>query len=221
MGGRVLAGIEHGRNLSRGGPGLRDQGVGERRLAHSGLSDENACFALQVGAQRFRRIDRRKFDDPIAERGKRREKFPCRCQAASDVALVEYDQRLDRLAFGSDEAACDKGVRKRRFGRDHDDDLADVGGDQLLAELVGAVEQAAALMNALDDPLSVAGYRNADVITARQVAALPARKAQASPAILLLDEVLTAEGGDDESFDGQGVAACRWAMRTAAGGCES
>ena len=143
-------------------------------------------------------------------------------QAVGQVALVEDDQRRNVLAFGGEQSAGDQFVGKGRFGGDDDDDLVDVGGDQFLADLIGAVEQAAARLDGLDDTLIVRCALNVDAVAAGDLAFLAAREAGQSGAVGQFDHILPAVGGDDPAFHQLlPGCSCRCAMRCAAGGCES
>ena len=171
-------------------------------------------------AQVFGVVARREFDDAVAEAGEHGQLVARRRQFVGQVALVEDDQRLDFLAFGGEQSARDQFVGECRLAGDDDDDLVDVGGDMLLADLVGAVEQAGARPDGLDHALVIRGALDVDAVAAGDLAALAAREAGQQAAVGKLDDVLAAMGGDDAAFHQRAVA---WslAMRTTAGGWES
>ena len=61
-------------------------------------------------------------------------------RGVSEVSLVEYDQRLDPLAFGSGEATVHQFFTEAGNGGYHDNDLGDVSGNQFFAESVTAIQ---------------------------------------------------------------------------------
>ena len=177
MRGGVLARVEGFGNLAGRCIGAGDQGIGQRRFAHPGLADENAGVAGEIGPQGVGIVMCAQPQHRVAERLVGGEGGRGVRHALGEVALVEHDQRFHVLAFGSDDAARDQLVGKRWLGGDDDDDLRDVGGDQLLLEFVGAVEQGIARRDRIDHPNGIAAAQHADAITAGQIAFLAAREA--------------------------------------------
>ena len=103
-----------------------------------------------------------------------------------------------------------------RDGRGHDDDdLRDIGGDQLLPEGVGAIEQRTARCDIFDHPLPVAAALDADYIAAGQFAFLAAREAQQHFSRREFDQVLPSMRRDDGAFVLQADAACPASRRRA------
>ena len=140
------------------------------------------------------------------EAGEHGELVARRWQFVGKVALVEDDQRLDLLAFGGEQGARHQFVGERRLAGDDDDDLVDIGGDVLLADFVGAVEQAGAREDGLDHPLVIRGALDVDAVATGDVAALAAREAGQQDAVGKLDDVLATMGGDDAAFHQRVVA---------------
>jgi hypothetical protein len=130
--------------------------------------------------------------------------------------------------FGGDDAARHQLVAETWLGGDDDDRLGGIGGEQLLAPGVAAVEQGAARRDGDDDAVVGRGQLDADAVAAGDMAFLAARVAERESATVDFDFVLPAEGGDDGAFGksrsprhGGPYAACSCAMRAAAGGWES
>ncbi|OMP13378.1 hypothetical protein COLO4_01797, partial [Corchorus olitorius] len=69
------------------------------------------------------------------------------------VDLVEQDQRGDAEGFCGDERAAEQVFRKTRLSAQHDDDLIQIRGQHLRFELIGAIEQVAALVHTHHDAL--------------------------------------------------------------------
>src|SRR6185369_4800271 len=65
----VLAGIEGLRDFAGRGIGFRDQGIDQGRLAHAGLADQHAGYAIEFGAQVVGMLEGRQLDDTVAEAG--------------------------------------------------------------------------------------------------------------------------------------------------------
>ena len=231
----VLAGVERVRDLAGGGLGLGHDGVGQGRFAHARLAHEDRLQAGQASAQRIRTLQRRHLDDLVAELAEGLELATRGLEARGEVGLVEHDQGHDALTLGCGDAARHQQVGEARLGGDHDHQVAEVGGDQLLAEGIRAPQQVAARVQGLDDALAVAAGHQLDLVAAGVAALLSARIAL-QPADRGVDLVVATEGSDDQTVDsafgdGAGVAAlahaahrcsaCRRAMRSAAGGCES
>ena len=90
---------------------------------------------------------------------------------------------------------------KRRLGREQDHHLVDVGGEHLLAPLVGAEEEVAARADALDRALRGAGEAHLDEVAAGRVLALALARAHHLAAVGELHQELAPEVGDDAALD--------------------
>ena len=197
---RVFSGIECLRNFASGGTGLGDQCIDQRRFAHAGLTDEHAGLARKPRTQIFCVVAGGEFDHGIAEAAEHRDTLAGLGQAFAQVGLVEQDQRLDFLAFRSEQGAGDQFVGEARFGGDDDDQLVDVGGDQLLADFIGAVKQAGARQDGLDHTLVVGAALDLHPVATGDLAFLAPREAGEQAAIGKFDNILPAMGGDDTTL---------------------
>lgn len=220
-GGGVLAGIQHLRDLARLGPGFRDQGIGEGGLAHPRLAHQQAGLADQAAAQRIHVVECRQLQHRITQRDEGRQAASRIRQAGRDVGLVQHDQHLQVLALRRAQAARHELVAEAGFGGDHHHHLGGVGGDQLLAPGVRAVEQAAALHQLVDHALAGAGVGHLDPVATGKHALLAAGDAQQDLPCVGANLVLPAEGGDQGAESFQRVLPSSRAMRMAAGGWES
>ena len=87
-------------------------------------------------------------------------------QLVAEVTFVEDDEWDDLFAFRCEQGAGDEFIREAGFGGNDDNDLIDIGGDQLLFDLIGAVEQAGTWRNGIDDALIVGCLLNFNPVTA-------------------------------------------------------
>ena len=201
--------------------GFRHKGVDQCRFAHAGLADENAGLARQMRSQRVGIGAGRKPKDRVTQSGKRRQHSFGARQEAGEVTFVEHDQRLQVLAFRGDEAAGDQFVRERRLGGDDDDDLCDIGGDQLLPECIRAIQQGTTRLDAVDHALIIAAALDGDVITTGDFAFLAAREAGDDFTVGQFHPVLPPVGGDDCALLAHDDEVASREIRSAAGGWES
>lgn len=104
------------------------------------------------------------------------------------------------------EAAIDEVLVKCRDGRHHYHDLSDVCRNQFLAHVVRAVEQRVARSPLLYHALARSPVCNTDVIAARERAAPASCHAIERRAVLQLNEVAAAIGGNDLSFEQSAAA---------------
>ena len=103
------------------------------------------------------------------------------------------------LIFRGRDAAIQQLLVEAGDNGQHDDDLRDVGGNQFLAELVGAIQQCGTGIDGFDDTLARRGARDFDAIAASQRAAFAARKTGEDFGTGKFDQILPAEGADDEA----------------------
>jgi hypothetical protein len=102
--------------------------------------------------------------------------------------------------FGGGEAAVEHREVEGGNRGDHRDHAADVGGDQLLFPLVGAVEQGVARGAGIDDALVVAAAIDRHAVAAGIVVAFAAGAAVTHPAVITFDEEAPAVGGGDQAL---------------------
>ena len=199
VGRRVAPGIERCRDLGDAHRSCGKEAVDDRRLAHPGLADEHARLAFQVGhqgtevapgGQRHQAV----AEPPVGlERGKRRRRL-------RQVHLVEHDERRHPAVLGRRQAPVHEVFAERGHRRDHDGDLRDVGGDELLARAVGAVEKSRTRVHRLDHAPAGGGARDRHAVTARERAALSPRDAVEARPIGELDQVAAPEARHDLAF---------------------
>ena len=166
---------------------------------HSRPKGRAAAHLVQAYAQAIGPAQRGNLDHFVTQLAERRELGARGRQAILEVGLVEHDQRRDVLAFGGGDAARHQQVGEAGLGGDDDDDVAEVGGDQLFAEGVGAPQQVAARRQLLDHALAVAAANDLDLVAAG-VAALLAARVALQAAGSGIDFVMAAEGGDDDAL---------------------
>ena len=130
-------------------------------------------------------------------------------QGGSHVDLVQHDMGTDAGGFGGDQGARDQVVGETRFGRHHDEQLRNVGGQQLRLVLVRAVQQRCPVTDRFDHALVLGGHLQVDAVTDRDIAFLAARDAL-QPDPVGERQVMAAMGSDDSGGDGcaRVTAAC-------------
>jgi hypothetical protein len=177
---RVATAVQRRRDLARRGLGIRHEQVHERRLAHPRLAEQDRRMSGQVRHQlRARLVGRaldRQLEHVVAERAIGREALTRDRQRRLDVDLVQHDERLQFVRFGRDQRAAEQVLAEVRFGREHDQQLVEVRGEQLRLELVGAVQQVAPLADLDDHALIGRRMLVHDAVADRDLALLAARK---------------------------------------------
>jgi hypothetical protein len=218
----VAARVEEARDFARGGAGVRNEGVDDRRLAHAGLSDEHRGLPGERCAQRTDVVAGAELDERVAGLRERREAFAQGGRRRCEVGLVEDDQPAHRLPARCDQDAGDELVARARFAGDDHRDLGGVRGDQLPPVRGRTDEEGRARVGGLDHSLAGAGARRHHAVAAGVSGLLPARNARDELAAGRLDEAPAPVRGHDLAGErGQRARACSRAMRSAAGGCES
>ena len=196
---RMPARIERRRNLRRRGIGAGYQRIDDRRFPHAGLADQHADLSVERRPQRRYVLLGRQWNDAIAQAGVKRQAIHGRRAFSRQVELVQHDDQREPLILRRSNAAIQQLFVKTRHDGQHDDDLRNVGGNQFLAELVGAVEQCGAWIDGFDHTLPFRRARDFDSIPARQRAALAARKTREHFRAGEFDQVLAAERTDDDA----------------------
>ncbi len=177
VGRRVLAAGKCRRNLACDRAGLWQKGVDEGRFAHSRLPDQDAGVASEKGAELFRLMKRRQFQGAVTDAAKRLKLLSRHRQPVGQIAFVENDETGDFLVFRCQQGTVDKIDRKGRFGGDDDNELIDIGRNELLPEFIGAVEEAAARFEVFDYSLIAPGSAELDLVATGKFTLLAARKA--------------------------------------------
>ncbi len=200
VGGGVLARVEGGGDFAGGRPRLGQQGVHQGGLSHARLAHQHTglageerahCVGIAAGGQ---------FHDLVAECAKDRQALARRFEPFRQVELVQHDEGAHVLTLCRDDAAGHQFVAEAGLRGDDDDGLGRVGGEQLLAEGVAAVEQGAAVADGGDDALVRPREFHRHPVAAGDVALLAAGVAERQRAAAELDLVLAAEGGDDQAL---------------------
>jgi hypothetical protein len=118
----------------------------------------------------------------------------------AEVAFVEDDQRLYFLTLCGNQCAGDEFIGKGWLGGNDDDELIDVGSDQLLADFVGTIEQAAPRLDRFDNALIIRGLLDIDPVATGDLAFFAAGKTGESRSVGKFNDVLAAMGSDDATF---------------------
>ena len=141
-------------------------------------------------------LERRQLDHPVAGPDVWiQARQGCR-SGFSQIAFVEQDERAHVLALGRHQAAVDQLLAEAGLDGDHDRELRDVGGDQLLPVRGGARKEAGARVHRFDHALLIGGLGECHAIAAGDRAFLAARKAGVLVAVRGLDQVMPAVGCD-------------------------
>ena len=188
------------RNLRRLRAGVGRDRVEDRRLAHARLADQHACAARRATAAsgarraspRARRSDSRAPRTARAARGARRNRAGRTCSPTSTnrqpCASAAIDPAMDELLV------------ERQAGRDDAADLRDVGGDQLFAERVGAVEERRARRDRLDRAAARGAARRCTRSPQASVVRAALQHAVDDLAVVERDGEVAPTAGDDQPF---------------------
>gem|GEM_PF-4746993 len=105
----------------------------------------------------------------------RQEALPSFRQAIGKIAFIEQNQTIHTLLKRGNTATLHQFAGKGRCGRNNQQDLINIGGNQFLPEGIGAIKQISTRQNSLNDSCILPLFLRFHPVAANSLAFFPAR----------------------------------------------